>query len=51
MTFRYSFVVLAYNQQDSIAEAMRAALAQDYPPIEVLISDDCSTDCTFEIMQ
>ena len=51
MTFRYSFVVLAYNQQDSIAEAMRAALAQDCPPIEVLISDDCSTDCTFEIMQ
>lgn len=51
MALTYSFVMLTYNQQDSIAEAMRAALAQDCPPIEVLISDDCSTDRTFEIMQ
>ena len=51
MTPRFSFVLLTYNQQDSIAEAMRAALAQDCYPIEVLVSDDCSTDHTFEIMR
>lgn len=51
MTSRFSFILLTYNQQDSIAEAMRAALAQDCQPIEVLVSDDCSSDHTFEIMQ
>ena len=30
---------------------VEAALAQDYPKLEVLLSDDCSTDGTFEILQ
>lgn len=48
---KFSFVLLAYNQQDFIAEAVTAALAQEGPPIEIVLSDDCSTDRTFEIMQ
>lgn len=48
---KYSYVLLAYNQQDYIAEAVSAALAQEGPPLEIILSDDCSTDRTFEIMQ
>ena len=43
----YSLILLCYNQEDYIAEAVRGALAQDGPPIEILVSDDCSTDNTF----
>jgi glycosyltransferase involved in cell wall biosynthesis len=47
----YSFVLMAYNQEDYIAEAVTAALAQEGPPLEIIISDDCSPDATFRIMQ
>lgn len=45
-----SFALLAYNQERYIAEAVTSALSQDYSPLEVILSDDCSTDETFEIM-
>jgi len=46
-----TFYVIAYNQARFIREAVESALAQTYSPIEVLLSDDCSTDGTFEIIQ
>ena len=46
-----TFVVLAYNQEEYIREAVNGALAQTYSPLEIILSDDCPTDCTFEIMQ
>ncbi|MEW6125924.1 MAG: glycosyltransferase [Acidobacteriota bacterium] len=46
-----TFVVFAYNQERFIAEAVRGALSQTYSPLEILFSDDCSTDRTFEIIQ
>lgn len=49
--FTYSFVLLTYNQSDTVAEAVAAALGQDCAPIEVVISDDCSTDATFSIIE
>lgn len=45
-----SFVLLSYNQERFIAEAVEAVLAQTYQPLEILLSDDCSGDRTFEIM-
>jgi glycosyltransferase involved in cell wall biosynthesis len=45
------FGLLAYNQDRFIREAVAAALAQTYSPLEIILSDDCSTDRTFEIMQ
>lgn len=45
-----SFVVLSYNQEQFIREAVLGAFAQTYSPLEVIISDDCSQDHTFEIV-
>ncbi|WP_240098625.1 glycosyltransferase [Thermomonas flagellata] len=46
-----TFALFAYNQERYIRAAVEAALAQDYPNLEILLSDDASTDATFEIMQ
>ena len=43
-----TFALLAYNQEKYIREAVEGALAQDYPNLEIIISDDCSTDRTFD---
>lgn len=46
-----TFFLFSYNQEQYIKEACHAALAQDYTPLEVIFSDDCSTDKTFEIIE
>ncbi len=46
-----SFIVIAYNQEEYIEEAIRGAFAQTYEPLEIILSDDNSPDKTFEIMQ
>jgi glycosyltransferase involved in cell wall biosynthesis len=44
-----SFILGCYNQEAFIREAVDGALSQTYSPLEIIISDDCSTDRTFEI--
>jgi glycosyltransferase involved in cell wall biosynthesis len=46
-----TFLVFSYNQEKTIEAACRAALAQTYPNLELLFSDDCSSDSTYEIIQ
>ncbi len=47
-----SFFVFSYNQEDFIYDAINGAFAQDYSyPLEIIFSDDCSTDRTFEIIE
>jgi glycosyltransferase involved in cell wall biosynthesis len=46
-----TFAIFAYNQQQFIEEAVESALAQTYSPLEIILSDDCSTDQTFTIIQ
>lgn len=46
-----TFAVFAYNQEKYIREAVEGAFSQTYEPLEIILSDDCSTDRTFEIMQ
>jgi glycosyltransferase involved in cell wall biosynthesis len=46
-----SFTVCAYNQEQYIQEAVAGAFAQTYSPLEIILSDDCSSDRTFEIMR
>jgi len=45
-----TFILFAYNQERFIKEAVEAALGQSYGNLEIIISDDCSTDSTFEII-
>lgn len=46
-----TFAVFAYNQKKYIQAAVAAALEQNYSPLEIIISDDCSTDNTYEIIE
>lgn len=43
---RFSVVVAAYQAAGTVAESVGSALAQDEPPLEVVICDDGSTDGT-----
>lgn len=45
-----TLLVIAYRMRATVAEAMRAALAQTYP-CEIIVSDDSSADGTFEAAQ
>lgn len=46
-----TLAVLVFNQAQYIQEAVECALAQDYSPLEIIFSDDCSSDDSFPIMQ
>lgn len=46
-----TFVLVAYDQEQFIAEAVQGAFSQTYSPLEIILSDDCSPDRTFKIMQ
>ena len=43
-------IVCAFNQERFIEEAVEAAFAQDYPNLEIILSDDGSSDSTLAIM-
>ncbi len=45
------FLLLTYCQQAFVAEAVSAALRQSGPELDILISDDCSRDGTFETIK
>jgi len=45
-----TFALFAYNQEEYIREAVEGALSQSYSPLEIILSDDSSTDATFTIM-
>ncbi|WP_319782071.1 glycosyltransferase [Oceanisphaera sp. IT1-181] len=46
-----TLAVVTYNQVDYIKEAFEGAISQNYPNLEVIISDDYSTDGTFEVIK
>lgn len=46
-----SLCLVAYNQESFVREAVENAFAQDYPVLEILLSDDGSSDATFEVMR
>ena len=46
-----SVLVLAFKQRELLDRAVTSVLAQDCPPIEILLSDDDSGDGSFERMQ
>jgi glycosyltransferase involved in cell wall biosynthesis len=45
-----SIVMLCYNHERFVAEALDGVLAQTYSPLDIVIVDDCSQDRTAEIV-
>ncbi|MGI0116914.1 glycosyltransferase [Zooshikella sp. RANM57] len=45
-----SIVIPTYNQEDYVLDAIESARQQTYKNIEIIISDDCSTDGTIKII-
>lgn len=48
---RATLFLLCYNQARTVARAVESALAQDYRGLEIILSDDCSTDDSFEMLE
>lgn len=47
-----SIILTGHNEEDCIRDAIRSVFTQDYEgPVEIILSDDGSTDRTFSIMQ
>src|SRR5262245_20429699 len=45
-----SLVLLCYNHEKFVAEALDGVLAQTYSPLDIVIIDDCSQDRTADIV-
>lgn len=48
---KVSILIISYNQINFIREALDGAVNQDYPNLEVVVSDDGSTDGPAEIIE
>jgi len=46
-----TFALFSYNQERYIRDAILGAFSQTYEPLEIIISDDCSSDGTYSIIQ
>lgn len=47
---KVSIVIPTYNRKNMLAEALNSALDQDYPNLEIIVTDNASTDGTQELM-
>jgi glycosyltransferase involved in cell wall biosynthesis len=47
---KISIMIPTYNQEAYIGQAIESALAQEYEPLEIIVSDDASTDRTPQIV-
>ncbi|HQQ67063.1 MAG TPA: glycosyltransferase family 2 protein [Thermotogota bacterium] len=48
---KVSILIPVYDRKELIGETVDSALAQTYSDFEVVISDNCSTDGTWEVLQ
>lgn len=46
-----SIIITNYNREKTIATAIESALAQDYSNLEIIISDNCSTDNSVNVIK
>jgi glycosyltransferase involved in cell wall biosynthesis len=44
-------LLICYNQEDLVQAAFEGALAQTYSPLEIFVSDNASTDRSFDIIK
>lgn len=45
-----SVVLLTYNQEDFVGDALRSLLDQDYQDLQIVVSDDNSADSTWRVV-
>ena len=48
---KVSCLMITYNQENFIEETIESVLSQDYENLEIVISDDASTDKTPDILK
>ncbi len=48
--WKFSVVIPAYNSSGTIKDTIQSCLDQVYPPHEIIIVDDCSSDNTIDII-
>lgn len=46
-----SIIITSYNRATMISKSIESALAQDYPNLEIIISDNCSTDTSDTVIK
>lgn len=46
-----TFALFTYNQAKYVSTAIDGAFSQDYQNLEIIVSDDCSTDETWQIIE
>jgi len=46
-----SYCIFSYQQEDYIKQTIHSALNQTFSPLEIIISDDFSSDATFSVIQ
>lgn len=46
-----SIIITSYNRASLVSKAIESALSQDYPNFEVIVSDNCSSDNSDEIIR
>jgi len=46
-----TMTMYTFNQEKYIQDSVRSVLSQTYSPLEIIISDDCSTDRTVDIIK
>ncbi|ENQ3107514.1 glycosyltransferase family 2 protein [Bacillus cereus] len=43
---KVNVIITTYNMKDYLKETVDCVLRQDYPNLEIIVADDCSTDST-----
>src|SRR5690606_23785640 len=45
-----SFLIPAYNEEETIVSSLKSLLAMHYPEFEVIVANDGSTDATLDVL-